>query len=212
MSEYVLIDAKPQSSQPEHVGPTLSVPEPVAPEPVGPKPKRKYTKRSVKPNDTESQDALRVENDETKRKRDILASVALRESVKDYIVEDIPAIQFRTMKRERLEPLFELYQQKAGQELAIDGMSSLIGIGMKALNYLSVELNNEDRLREELLDNRFLKRTIGSQASKIAEEYDDFVGIFRAVITVFNHLSLEDANKDANGSGSDIKKDLEPKT
>ena len=73
-------------------------------------------------------------------------------------------IEFWSMTDTRLEALFDLYQQKAGQELAVEGMKTIINVALKALNYFSIELKDEDKLKEELLDNRFLKRTVGRQS------------------------------------------------
>ena len=77
-----------------------------------PRPKRKYVRKNkVNPE---------LEDDETRRKRDILASVACLENIEDYVGEKIKPIEFRNMTKERLEALFDLYQQKAWQELATD--------------------------------------------------------------------------------------------
>ena len=72
-----------------------------------PRPKRKYVKKNKV--NTE------FEDDETRRKRDILASVACLENIEDYVGEKIKPIEFRNMTKERLEALFDLYQQKAGK-------------------------------------------------------------------------------------------------
>ena len=40
------------------------------------------------------------------------------------------------------------------------------------------------------MENRFLKRTIGRQSSKIAEQYGDLVGILKAVADVCKHVSI----------------------
>ena len=91
---------------------TLPPPQPLEP----PKPKRKYTRKpKVNPE---------LEDDETRRKRDILASVACLENAEEYVGEKIKPIEFRNMNNDGLEALFYLYQQKAGQELAVDGMKA----------------------------------------------------------------------------------------
>ena len=82
--------------------------------------KRKY----VRKNKVNSE----LEDDETRRKRDILASVACLENIEDYVGEKIKPIEFRNMTKQRLEALFDLYQQKAGQELATDGMKAAINV------------------------------------------------------------------------------------
>ena len=147
-----------------------------------PRPKRKYVKKNKV--NTE------FEDDETRRKRDILASVACLENIEDYVGEKIKPIEFRNMTKERLEALFDLYQQKAGQELATDGMKAAINVLTKALNYFGVEFEDQHELEQELLENRFLKRTIGRQSSKIAEQYGDLVGILKAVADVCKHVSI----------------------
>ena len=150
--------------------------------PTEPKTKRKYTRKTkVIPE---------LEDDETRRKRDILASAACLENVEEYVGEKIKSIEFRNMSKERLEALFDLYQQKAEQELAVDGMKAAINVVVKALGYFSIELKDEDRLREELLDNIFLKITVGRQTSKIAEQYGDFVGVLKAVADACKHISF----------------------
>ena len=73
------------------------------------------------------------------------------------------------MTKERLEALFDLYQQKAGQELTTDGMKAAINVFTKVVNYFGVKFEDRLDLEQELLENRFLKRTIGRQSSKIAE-------------------------------------------
>ena len=147
-----------------------------------PRPKRKDVKRNKV--NTE------FEDDETRRKRDILASVACLENIEDYVGEKIKPIEFRNMTKERLEALFDLYQQKAGQELAEDGMKAAINVFTKALKYFSVEIKEEDKLEQDLMENRFLKRTIGRQSSKIAEQYGNLVGILKAVADVCKHVSI----------------------
>ena len=144
-----------------------------------PKPKRKYVRKN-KVN-------LELEDDETRRKRDVLASVACLENIEDYVGEKIKPIEFRNMTKERLEALFDLYQQKAGQELAADGMKAAINVFTKALNYFGVEFEDKHELEQDLMENRFLKRTIGRQSSKIAERYGDLVGVLKAVADVCKH-------------------------
>ena len=147
-----------------------------------PRPKRKYVRKNkVNPE---------LEDHETRRKRDILASVACLENIEDYVGEKIKPIEFRNMTKERLEALFDLYQQKAGQELATDGMKAAINVFTKALNYFGVEFEDKHELEHELLEIRFLKRTIGRQSSKIAEQYGDLVGILKAVADVCKHVSI----------------------
>ena len=147
-----------------------------------PRPKRKYVKKNKV--NTE------FEDDETRRKRDILASVACLENIEDYVGEKIKPIEFRNMTKERLEALFDPYQQKAGQELATDGMKAAINVFTKALNYFEVEFEDQHELEQDLLENRFLKRMIGRQSSKIAEQYGDLVGILKAVADVCKHVSI----------------------
>ena len=150
--------------------------------PLAPKPKRKYVRKNkVNPE---------LEDDETRRKRDVLASVACLENIEDYVGEKIKPIEFRKMTKERLEALFDLYQQKAGQELATDGMKAAINVFTKALNYFGVEFEDKHELEQDLMENRFLKRTIGRQSSKIAEQYGDLVGILKAVADVCKHVSI----------------------
>ena len=145
-----------------------------------PKPKRKYVRKNkVNPE---------LEDDETRRKRDVLASVACLENIEDYVGEKIKPIEFRNMNKERLEALFDLYQQKAGQELATDGMKAAINVFTRALNYFGVEFEDKHELEQDLMENRFLKRTIGRQSSKIAEQYGDLVGILKAVADVCKHV------------------------
>ena len=143
---------------------------PTPPAPV----KRKYVRKEL-------------EDDETRRKRDILASVACLETIEDYVGEKIKPIEFRNMTKERLEVLFDLYQQKAGQELATDGMKAAIQIFTKALNHFGVEFEDKDELERDLLENRFLKRTMGRQSSKVAEQYGDIVGVLKAVVDICKH-------------------------
>ena len=143
---------------------------PTPPAPV----KRKYVRKEL-------------EDDETRRKRDILASVACLETIEDYVGEKIKPIEFRNMTKERLEALFDLYQQKAGQELATDGMKAAIQIFTKALNYFGVEFEDEHELERDLLENRFLKRTMGRESSKVAEQYGDIVGVLKAVVDICKH-------------------------
>ena len=151
-----------------------------------PKPKRKYVRKNkVNPE---------LEDNETRRKRDILASVACLENIEDYVGEKIKPIEFRNMTKERLEALFDLYQQKAGLELATDGMKAAINVFTKALNYFGVEFEDKHELEQELLENRFLKRTMGRQSSKIAEQYGDLVGILKAVADVGKHVSIGASN------------------
>ena len=147
-----------------------------------PRPKRKYVRKNkVNPE---------LEDDETRRKRDVLASVACLENIEDYVGEKIKPIEFRNMTKERLEALCDLYQQKAGQELATDGMKAAINVFTKALNYFGLEFEDKHELEQDLLENRFLKRTIGRQSSKIAEQYGDLVGILKAVADVCKHVSI----------------------
>ena len=160
--------------------------------PLAPKPKRKYVRKN-KVN-------LELEDDETRRKRDILASVACLENIEDYVGEKIKPIEFRNMTKEQLEALFDLYQQKAGQELATDGMKAAINVFTKALNYFGVEFEDQHELEQELLENRFLKRTIGRQSSKIAEQYGDLVGILKAVADVCKHVSIGASEVQADAS------------
>ena len=162
--------------------PSLPTP-PTAPTALAlPTPKRKYVRKNkINPE---------LEDDETRRKRDILASVACLENIEDYVGEKIKPIEFRNMTKERLEALFDLYQQKAGQELAEDGMKAAINVFTKALKYFSVEIKEEAKLEQDLMENRFLKRTIGRQSSKIAEQYGDLVGILKAVADVCKHVSI----------------------
>ena len=160
--------------------------------PLAPKPKRKYVRKNkVNPE---------LEDDETRRKRDILASVACLENIEDYVGEKIKPIEFRNMTKERLEALFDLYQQKAGQELATDGMKAAINVFTKALNYFGVEFEDKHELEQDLLENRFLKRTIGRQSSKIAEQYGDLVGILKAVADVCKHMSIGASDVQAGAS------------
>ena len=159
---------------------SLNIPTPPT-TPIAPV-KRKYVrKKKVNPE---------LEDDETRRKRDILASVACLENIEDYVGEKIRPIEFRNMTKERLEALFDLYQQKAGQELATDGMKAAINDFTKALNYFGVEFEDKHELEQDLMENRFLKRTIGRQSSKIAEQYGDLVGILKAVADVCKHVSI----------------------
>ena len=162
-----------------------------SPAPLAPV-KRKYVRKNkVNPE---------LEDDETRRKRDILASVACLENIEDYVGEKIKPIEFRNMTKERLEALFDLYQQKAGQELATDGMKAAINVFTKALNYFGVEFEDQHELEQELLENRFLKRTIGRQSSKIAEQYGDLVGILKAVADVCKHVSIGASDVQAGAS------------
>ena len=131
-----------------------------------------------------------LEDDETRRKRDILASVACLENIDEYVGEKIKPIEVRNMTKERLEALFDLYQQKAGQELATDGMKAAINVFTKVVNYFGVHFEDQCELEQELLENRFLKRTIGRQSSKNAEQYGDLVGILKAVADVCKHVSI----------------------
>ena len=157
-----------------------------------PRPKRKYVRKNkVNPE---------LEDDETRRKRDVLASVACLENIEDYVGEKIKPIEFRNMTKERLEALFDLYQQKAGQELATDGMKAAINVFTKALNYFGVEFEDKHELEQDLMENRFLKRTIGRQSSKIAEQYGDLVGILKAVADVCKHVSIGASDVQAGAS------------
>ena len=160
--------------------------------PLAPKPKRKYVRKN-KVN-------LELEDDQTIRKRDILASVACLENIEDYVGEKIKPIEFRNMTKDRLEALFDLYQQKAGQELAKDGMKATINVFTKALNYFGVEFEDKHELEQDLMENRFLKRTIGRQSSKIAEQYGDLVGILKAVADVCKHVSIGASDVQADAS------------
>ena len=171
--------------------------------PLAPKPKRKYVRKNkVNPE---------LEDDETRRKRDVLASVACLENIEDYVGEKIKPIEFRNMTKERLEALFDLYQQKAGQELATDGMKAAINVFTKALNYFGVEFEDKHELEQDLMENRFLKRTIGRQSSKIAEQYGDLVGILKAVADVCKHTkwlhSLETPSNEVERGDSDVQAD-----
>ena len=173
------------------------------PEEQTPRPKRKYVRKNkVNPE---------LEDDETRRKRDILASVACLENVEDYVGEKIKPIEFRNMTKERLEALFDLYQRKAGQELATDGMKAAINVFAKALNYFGVEFEDQCELERDLLENRFLKRTIGRQSSKIAEQYGDLVGILKAVADVCKHVSIgaSDVQAEALEGASEEQKYIE---
>ena len=69
-------------------------------------------------------------------------------------------------------------------------MKATINVFTKALNYFGVEFEDQHQLEQELLENRFLKRTIGRQSSKIAEQYGDLVGILKAVADVCKHVSI----------------------
>ena len=159
---------------------------------LAPRPKRKYVRKNkVNPE---------LEDDETRRKRDVLASVACLENIEDYVGEKIKPIEFRNMTKERLEALFDLYQQKPGQELVTDGMKAAINVFTKALNYFGVEFEDKHELEQDLLENRFLKRTIGRQSSKIAEQYGDLVGILKAVADVCKHVSIGASDVQAGAS------------
>ena len=150
--------------------------------PNGSRVKRKYVRKNkVNPE---------LEDDETRRQRDILASVACLENIEEYVGEKIKPIEFRNMTKERLEALFDLYQQKAGQELATDGMKAAINVFTKVVNYFGVQFEDQCEPEQELLENRFLKRTIGRQSSKIAEQYGDLVGILKGVADVCKHVSI----------------------
>ena len=164
---------------------------PTSPAPVAPV-KRKYVRKNKV--NTE------LEDHETRRKRDILASVACLENIEDYVGENIKPIEFRNMTKDRLEALFDLYQQKAGQELAEDGMKAAINVFRKALKYFSVEIKEEDKLEQDLMENRFLKRTIGRQSSKIAEQYGDLVGILKAVADFRKRVSIGASKVPADAS------------
>ena len=149
-----------------------------------PQPKRKYVRKNKAPG------WQALEDDEKRRKRDILASVACLENIEEYVGEKIKPIEFRNMTKERSEALFDLYQQKAGQELATDGMKAAIDVFTKVVNYFGVQFEDQCELEQELLENRFLKRTIARQSSKIAEQYGDLVGILKAVADVCKHVSI----------------------
>ena len=69
-------------------------------------------------------------------------------------------------------------------------MKAAINVFTKALNYFGVEFEDKHELEQDLMKNRFLKRTIGRQSSKIAEQYGDFVGILKAVADVCKHVSI----------------------
>ena len=116
--------------------------------------------------------------------------MACLENIEDYVGEKIKPIEFRNMTKQRLDALFNLYQQKAGQELAEDGMSTVIKMLTRVLKYCSVEIKEEENLEQDLMENRFLKRTIGRQSCKIAEQYGDLVGILKAVADVCKHVSI----------------------
>ena len=60
-----------------------------------PRPKRKYARKNKAPG------SQALEDDETRRKRDILASVACLENIEDYVGEKIKPIEFRNMIKER---------------------------------------------------------------------------------------------------------------
>ena len=153
------------------------------------RPKRKYVRKNkVNPE---------LEDDETRRKRDILASLSCLENIEEYVGENIKPIEFHNMTKERLEALFDLYRQKAGQELATDGMKAAINVFTKALNYFGVEFEDQCELERELLENRFLKRAIGRQSSKIAEQYGDLVGVLKAVADVCKHVSISASEVEA---------------
>ena len=170
-----------------------------------PRPKRKYVRKNKV--NTE------LEDDETRRKRDILASVACLENIDDYVGEKIKPIEFRNMTKQRLEALFDLYQQMAGLELATDGMKAAINVFTKALNYFGVEFEDQHELEQELLENWFLKRTIGRQSSKLSEQYGDLVDILKAVADVCKHVSIgaSDAQAETLERASEMQADASEK-
>ena len=181
--------------------PAYAPPPPTA----APTEKRKYVRKNkVNPE---------REDDETRRKLDILASVACLENIEDYVGEKIKPIEFRNMTKERLEALFDLYQQKAGQELAEDGMSTVIKMLTRVLKYCSVEIKEEEKLEQDLMENRFLKRTIGRQSCKIAEQYGDLVGILKAVADVCKHVSIgaSEVRAEALEGASEVQADASEK-
>ena len=177
---------------------------PTPPAPLAPV-KRKYVRKNkVNPE---------LEDDETRHKRDILASVACLENIEDYIGENIKPIEFRNMTKQRFDALFDLYQQKTGQELATDGMKAGINVFTKAVNYFGVEFEDQHELERDLLENRFLKRTIGRQSSKIAEQFGDLVGILKAVADVCKHVSIgaSDVQAETLEGASEVQADASEK-
>ena len=63
------------------------------------------------------------------------------------------------------------------------------------------------------MENRFLKRTIGRQSSKIAEQYGDLVGILKAVADVCKHVSIGASNVQAGvqADASEVQADASKK-
>ena len=145
-----------------------------------PKPKRKKQKQK---------DDILVEDHELTRKRDILAFVALLDGLKNYIGENITAAQIRNMEKEKLETYFTLYMVKSGQEVTNDMMLSLVEMSVKGLSYV-VDIDNEEDLKNDLLNNKQLRRTIGKQAAEIVEKYGDAVAVLRVAFDVFKHISF----------------------
>ena len=168
-----------------------------------PKPKRS----SKKP----PKDVIEVTNHELTRKRDILASVALIDGLKSYVGENISAVEIRKMKNEKLETYFTLYQEKAGQEMTNDMMSSLAELSVKGISFAvkgipyvvkdlpyEVNISDEEGLKNDLLNNKQLRRTIGRQAAEVTEKFGDGVSIFRVFFDIFKHLSFSPKESSTN--------------
>ena len=83
-------------------------------------------------------------------------------------------------------------------------MKAVINVFTKVVNYFGVKFEDQCDLEQGLLDNSFLKRTIGRQSSKIAEQYGDLVGILKAVADVCKHVSI--SGSESHEEQKDIEK------
>ena len=72
---------------------------------------------------------------EIARRRDILASVAMLDGLEKYVGREVSVVDVRRMTSGELDTLFELYQEKSGQELVKDGMDVIVSGIVKGLSY-----------------------------------------------------------------------------
>ena len=144
----------------------------------------------IKQDDTcHQKDVMIVPDHELTRKRDILITVSLCEGLKNYVGENISAANLRKMKKEKLENYFKIYKEKVGQESVNDMMSSLADMAVYGLSFVG-EIDDEKDLKDELLNNKQLRRSIGKQVSDISENYGDGVSILKVLFTIVKHVSF----------------------
>ena len=117
------------------------------------------------------------------------------DGLEKYVGREVSVVDVRRMTSGELDTIFELYQEKSGQELVKDGMDVIVGGIVKGLSYF-LKFDDELALKNDLIENKTLRIMIGRSASKATEEYGDVVSVIKIVWDIAKHVVIETPKKE----------------